>query len=110
MTDPSRPGLRARLALLAGWVVVGSALLWWSRADELTGGLPCEARGWLGCAVDGPLYFAVGLLAGGTVWVATTAVAMLLRRSGGRAAVAVLAGTAVWTVLFALLLVGTRSV
>lgn len=53
----------------------------------------------------------MGLLAGGAVWLVTALVAALLRRAASRGAGAtVLVGAAVWTLRFALLQAGTRSV
>ena len=91
-------------------VVVGAALLWVDRARELATGLPCEARGWMGCAIDGPLYFAVALGLGGALLAITALAGLLLRR---RSAAAVPATTAVagavWLVLVGMLVSGARS-
>ena len=110
VADDERPRLWPGLAGLATAVAVGSVVLWLSRAHALRTGLPCEARGWMGCAVDGPLYLAVGLLVGGVVVVGTALAGVVLRRSDARAVRLVTGiGALVWAVLFVLLLIGTRG-
>lgn len=93
-------------------VAVCAGVLWWVRARELATGLPCEARGWMGCAIDGPIY-AVVAAGVGTGLVAIAALVAALSSRGARDPHVVwpwAVAAAIWLVLFGLLLAGAQGI
>lgn len=111
-TDRGGPGAVVRRALVGLAIVAASAgVLWWVRARELATGLPCEARGWMGCAVDGPIYAVVAAGVGtGLVALASLVAALGSRGETNRhVAWPWAVAAAIWLVVFVLLLAGARG-
>jgi hypothetical protein len=92
-------------------VLVSAGALGLVRARGLATGLPCEARSWMGCAIDGPIYAVVTAGLGiALIAIVSAVVALVDRRAEDRSTTwPWMVATVVWAALFVFLLAGASG-